>query len=171
MPEYQEKERSTLLLRVSGETVVELTFDPIANDIPRVTSPAKAEDTEIYPIQARENLRKVKKWAARAELNNGYIPAPIEENYLKVEIDIRKSGKVKAEITIGLRDENGDLITDPELAPPPFVLNRKWDPANNIITTDARGEFDISYPALQFNNRFQETFLALIQQITETGQG
>ena len=71
------------------------------------------------------------------------------------------------EYTVGVRDESDPVVA---ADPPPLIYKRTWDPSDDLITTDARGEFDISYPAFQQFIQGQEDFLQIIGQI-KAGDG
>ena len=169
MPVYTFDQAITLNLSHGdpAELIVSYTFQPDP-ECPRVLSPATTEPPELYPLEIRTNLKAVKDWMKRAEVLNEYHPKPLKESWYILELQLDADGKLTMEYTVGVRDESDPpvLATDP----PPLVYKRVWDPSDDLITTDARGEFDISYPAFQQFIQGQEDFLQIIGQI-KAGNG
>jgi len=169
MPVYTQDEPRTLNLRDGDPAgiVVSYTFDPgidCPHGCPRVSSPATTEPPELYPGEVLGNLDTVKKWLRKCELSSNYHPKKLRETWLTGEIHIEQSGAVVMEYVVGRRDETDPGAIGP--SPPALHLKRTWNPGDNMILTDARGEFNISYPAFQQFIEIQEHFLQIIGQMS-----
>ena len=133
--------------------------DPALAAAPRVISPATLEDTELYPTEIKVNHTAIKAWIKECE-RLGKVPrGDIPETYLNTRYRTLQDGSIQCRIRIGMMDPGtGDLLP----VPPPVDLTRTWSPVDNIITTEDRGEFDISYYAFMYLSDAQEDFINLI---------
>ena len=168
MPVYTREQASTLYLTGGepSEIIVEYTFVPgcfcPSLNCPRIKSPAANKPPETYPEEIAANLKLVKKWMQEAELADNYHPKAISETYFKTEFYLNANGILSFEFIAGMRSED-----DPEsIGSHPAIIKRQWNPETNLITTDARGEYNISYPAFQRLIQIQETFIQAINQMT-----
>lgn len=168
MPVYTYEKAITLILSHGPGPVMSYTFEPKAafpDGSPRVTSPATAEPPEILPAEILQNLKIIKEWMAEATGLNNYKPTKIREDFYQSEMVLTEDGAVRLEMTIGVRDpaDPGEVKADP----PALVYKREWDPADNLVSTDPRPEFSISYPAFAQFIEDQRRFIELINHLSE----